>query len=87
MEKILRVIIFLFIINFVSFNAKISSCSEEILKKRCSSCHDYSRVYEVKKRTYDDWKKLIDRMIGYGAILSESERLSLINYLNKLKNN
>ena len=52
-----------------------------LLQERCTKCHDLNRV-ESKSASADQWQKTVERMMGKGAVLSEEEKLALINYLS-----
>jgi len=53
-----------------------------ILEKRCYTCHNINIVLKAKKNK-DEWEKTIDRMIGYGAILNNEERVTLVELLTE----
>jgi mono/diheme cytochrome c family protein len=50
------------------------------LLPRCLTCHDL-RLIEQQRLTAAGWVREIDKMIGWGARLSESERNLLSEYL------
>ena len=50
------------------------------LLSRCVLCHD-TRPIESQRLTVQGWTREIDKMIGWGAIVSESERQRLSKYL------
>jgi hypothetical protein len=52
------------------------------LLPRCLVCHDL-RLIEQQRLTGAGWIREIDKMIGWGATLSESERRLLSEYLAK----
>jgi len=55
---------------------------EQLLKERCSKCHDLKRV-EKEYGEYDrgQWEKIVDRMIKRGAQLNAGERAAVIEHL------
>jgi len=53
---------------------------ETLLQERCTVCHTLARV-ESAQKTRDAWASTVDRMIGYGAQLSDAERTVVIDYL------
>lgn len=53
---------------------------EVLLQERCTACHTLARV-ESAQKTRDAWASTADRMIGYGAQLSDAERVVVIDYL------
>jgi cytochrome c-type biogenesis protein CcmH/NrfF len=52
------------------------------LLPRCLVCHDL-RLIEQQQLTEAGWTREIDKMIGWGATLTESERNPLSDYLAK----
>jgi hypothetical protein len=52
------------------------------LLPRCLTCHDL-RLIEQQRLTAAGWIREIDKMIGWGATLTESERSLLSEYLAK----
>lgn len=51
-----------------------------LLEERCTVCHTLDRVERAQK-SRESWVDTVDRMIGYGAQLSDSERTMLLDYL------
>lgn len=51
-----------------------------LLEERCAGCHTLDRVVQAQK-SGEEWEQTVDRMIGRGASLNESERAVLIEYL------
>jgi outer membrane biosynthesis protein TonB len=51
-----------------------------LLEERCTECHTLSRVENAQK-SRQEWATTVDRMIGYGAQISDSERAVLLDYL------
>jgi cytochrome c5 len=51
-----------------------------LLEERCISCHDLGRVERVRK-TEEEWKATVERMVGKGARLSQAEQEQVIQYL------
>jgi multiple sugar transport system substrate-binding protein len=51
-----------------------------LLQERCTKCHDLARVQAAKK-TVDEWKATVERMVGKGAQLDAAEQAALIAYL------
>lgn len=78
------------IIEYLSaqFGPKLAapSASEEaaaaVLLPRCLTCHD-QRLVEQQRLTAAGWIREIDKMIGWGAALTEAERNLLGEYLAK----
>jgi len=55
---------------------------EALAKERCSACHDYSRV-ESAKKTPEEWKTNVERMVAKGAKLNADEQKAVIEYLSE----
>ena len=53
---------------------------QTLLQGRCTQCHDLGRV-ESARKTADEWKATIERMIGKGAQLNQAEQELLTKYL------
>jgi hypothetical protein len=51
-----------------------------LLQERCTKCHDLKRV-EAAKKTADEWKSTVERMVSKGAQLTAEEQKVLIEYL------
>jgi len=51
-----------------------------LLEGQCTACHGLGRV-ESAQKSRDEWATTVDRMVGYGAQLSGSERTVLLDYL------
>jgi cytochrome c5 len=51
-----------------------------LLEERCSECHDLGRVERAKK-TEEEWKATVERMVGKGAKLSQEEQELVLRYL------
>jgi cytochrome c2 len=47
----------------------------------CTQCHDISTV-TAQRRGPDDWADVLDRMVGFGASLSETKKAEIQAYLN-----
>ena len=51
-----------------------------LVEERCTTCHDLGRVERAKK-TKEEWKASVERMVGKGAQLSQAEQELVIEYL------
>ena len=51
-----------------------------LLQERCTKYHSLDRV-EAAKKTADEWKATVERMVGKGARLSAAEQEALSKYL------
>jgi cytochrome c5 len=55
---------------------------KKLLEKRCVSCHSLKPVVSLKQ-SRDAWKKLVVKMVGYGAKLDDKEIDVATSYLTK----
>lgn len=53
-----------------------------LLQERCTRCHDLGRVERARK-TEEEWKATVERMVGKGAQLSQAEQELVIQYLTE----
>ncbi|MEI7988330.1 MAG: hypothetical protein WCI88_04765 [Chloroflexota bacterium] len=53
-----------------------------LTEDRCSACHSLRKAVS-RPFTPDDWKIVVDNMIGRGANLSDAERTAVTDYLAK----
>jgi cytochrome c5 len=53
-----------------------------LLQERCTRCHDVGRVEQARK-TKEEWKATVERMVGKGAQLSQAEQEQVIQYLTE----
>ena len=51
-----------------------------LLQERCTRCHDLGRVERARK-TEEEWKATVERMVGKGAQLSQADQELVIRYL------
>jgi len=53
---------------------------EALIIDRCSECHSADRVFNADK-TEEGWASTIDRMVDYGAVVSDEEKALMIDWL------
>ena len=53
----------------------------DVLKTRCMTCHDATLI-EQQRLGADAWSREVDKMIGWGAVLTADEKLVLVEYLS-----
>jgi uncharacterized lipoprotein YehR (DUF1307 family) len=53
-----------------------------LTEERCTKCHDLTRVEQAKKTT-EEWKVNVERMVGKGAQLNAEEQAAVIEYLSE----
>ena len=52
------------------------------VKAACTSCHNVSRITE-QHMTRKKWSDELDKMEGLGAVIPDTDRDALLNYLTK----
>jgi hypothetical protein len=57
-----------------------SSDVKTMVEQKCTACHTFDRVKSAKKSA-DEWKTNVERMVSKGAKLSASEQADAIKYL------
>ena len=55
---------------------------KKLLEERCAGCHSLKPVVSLKQ-SQDAWKKLVVKMVGYGAQLNDKEVDVATEYLTK----
>jgi competence ComEA-like helix-hairpin-helix protein len=53
---------------------------KEVFAKICSGCHELD-LATGQKKSKDEWKQTVDRMIGYGAEVTKEQSDQIVNYL------
>lgn len=53
-----------------------------IIKKSCLACHNSSVIVAKRGRTEDDWENVLSLMVGRGAIISDDDADTLLQYLS-----
>jgi hypothetical protein len=53
---------------------------DALIKEKVAGHHDLDRIYNAHK-TREEWNATLDRMIQYGAQISEEEKTMIIDYL------
>jgi uncharacterized membrane protein len=54
--------------------------AKDLVNERCSGCHSLSRVL-AQKGTADEWKVIVEEMVGKGAKLNAEEQQLVTDYL------
>lgn len=52
------------------------------IKAACTQCHNASRITE-QHMTRQEWSNQLDKMVGLGADVPDSDRAAFLNYLTK----
>jgi competence protein ComEA len=55
---------------------------KDITVKACTSCHD-AEHFTGQKHTKEEWKSVVDTMIGYGAEINDEQSAAIVAYLTK----
>jgi cytochrome c2 len=55
---------------------------EALAKERCSACHSFDQVENAKK-TPEEWKANVERMVAKGAKLNAQEQEAVIEFLSE----
>ena len=53
---------------------------KDLVQKACVSCHTVRRVTAAKE-TKEEWNQTVDKMIEHGAILTDTEADTIVQYL------
>jgi competence ComEA-like helix-hairpin-helix protein len=53
---------------------------KEVVRKSCLSCHGV-RIATSKRGTEDDWAVIVSQMIGRGAIISDDDADTIVEYM------
>jgi hypothetical protein len=53
---------------------------EALIREKLQNHHDIERIFSAQK-TREEWVVTLDRMISYGAKISEEEKTLIIDYL------
>lgn len=53
---------------------------EALIEEKVAGNHDLARIFDALK-TREEWEETLDRMIGYGAEISDEEKEVIIAYL------
>ena len=53
---------------------------DALIREKLQNHHSIDRVYSAN-HTRDEWNATLDRMIGYGANISDTEKQQIIDYL------
>ena len=63
--------------------APVTLDGKSLLEERCSRCHDLGPVERARK-TEEEWKATVERMVGKGSKLSQAEQERVIQYLAEM---
>ncbi len=55
---------------------------KDLVMKVCTVCHELTRITS-KKRTKEEWSDTVDKMAARGAMASDEEFETIVNYLAK----
>ena len=60
--------------------APVTLDGKSLVEERCTQCHGLGPVEQAKK-TEEEWKATVERMVGKGAQLSQEEQALVIQHL------
>jgi hypothetical protein len=58
----------------------VAADAQALIQEKLQNHHSIDRIYNAQ-HTRDEWNATLDRMIGYGANISEAEKQTIIDYL------
>ena len=63
----------------------VSSSTEgkNLVETKCTVCHNTQRIYSLKINAAE-WGTIVDKMIAKGAVMSNANRIKIIEYLASL---
>jgi cytochrome c5 len=79
-EELLSYLTARFSTNPASLQEKMAEEGAVVLNARCRACHDLELI-EQQRLDRTGWQREIDKMIGWGAALTDSESETLVGYL------
>ena len=53
---------------------------EKSVAENCQSCHGLNALLD-KKRSRNEWKKVIDKMVEYGMKMNDKDKKTVLDYL------
>lgn len=56
--------------------------AEELIADRCNTCHAISSVL-VRRAPPEEWQEIVNRMVTYGADVTEPEVETIVSYLSE----
>jgi len=61
-------------------SASIDDAGAALVRTRCNICHD-NQLIEQQQLTLEGWSREVEKMVGWGANVNESEREPLVAHL------
>ena len=59
----------------------VKTAGRAILERACTGCHSLNGIEKYAWSSVGPYKELVSTMISYGAVLSDEEKTTLIDYL------
>jgi hypothetical protein len=59
----------------------VESAGRAILERACTTCHSLNGIEKYAYGSEDPYTELVSTMVSYGAILSDEEKTTLVQYL------
>ena len=53
----------------------------DVARERCTACHGAALIVQ-QRLTREGWSREIDKMVGWGAVVAEGDRETLLDYLS-----
>ncbi|HEY5054992.1 MAG TPA: hypothetical protein VII58_02460 [Acidobacteriaceae bacterium] len=58
-----------------------AGAGKDLVQRACVACHNVRRVTAARE-TKEEWNQTVDKMIEHGAILSDAEADTIVQYLS-----
>jgi mono/diheme cytochrome c family protein len=58
-----------------------AGAGKDLVQRACVACHNVRRVTAARE-TKEEWNQTVDKMIEHGAILTDSEADTIVQYLS-----
>lgn len=56
--------------------------TQKLIQTKCAACHPLTQIAPARK-SKEDWGATIDKMIGFGAQISDAEYDQIVDYLSR----
>ena len=74
-------ILTIFALTFVHAGGNLpEGAGKELIFKNCQACHELDRILK-KRRSPNEWKMLVQKMIEEGLEISDKDKKTVIDYL------
>lgn len=55
---------------------------KNVMEQRCHACHELTTI-TARRGSTEEWREIVQRMVSYGAQVTEPEQEELVGYLSK----